>query len=123
MGAIITKIQMIHDQADAAFAWSWLAGEIFTTRRSRPPSHADQSAVLPQLAPLMDYQKSNQIASEDALNCARSHDAVSCRSLRGIETFSDLPCQSPVSKIAEDEDDRIEMNQAGSAKTVGLLRA
>jgi hypothetical protein len=28
-----------------------------------------------------------------------------------------------VSKIAEDEDDRIEMNQTGSAKTVGLLRA
>jgi hypothetical protein len=25
--------------------------------------------------------------------------------------------------MAEDEDDRIEMNQAGSAKTVGLLRA
>jgi hypothetical protein len=26
-------------------------------------------------------------------------------------------------QIAEDEDDRIEMNQAGSAKTVGLLQA
>jgi hypothetical protein len=28
-----------------------------------------------------------------------------------------------VNKIAEVEDDRIEMNQTGSAKTVGLLRA
>src|SRR3984885_5242745 len=76
-------------------------------RRSRPPSHADQSAVLPQLAPLTDYQKSNQVASEDALSRTRSHDAVSCKSLRGIWTFSDLRCQSPNKKIAEDEDDRI----------------
>ena len=30
-GAIITKIPKTHDQADAAFAWLWFAGEIFTT--------------------------------------------------------------------------------------------
>ena len=79
-------------------------------QRSRSPSHADQTAVLPQLAPLTGYQKSNQVASEDALNCAHLHDAVSCRSLRGIWTFSDLLLNE---QIARDGDDRIEMNQIG----------
>src|ERR1700694_2627315 len=63
-------------------------------QRSRSPNHADQTAALPRLAPLTGYRKSNQVASEDALNCAHSHDAVSCRSLRGIWTFSNLLLRS-----------------------------
>src|ERR1700675_2713532 len=56
-------------------------------QRSRPLSRTDQTTVLPRLAPLTGCPKSNRVASEDALNCAHSHDPVSCRSLRGIWTF------------------------------------
>jgi hypothetical protein len=37
--------------------------------------------------------------------------------------FGHFLISSDNEQIAEDEDDRIEMNQAGSAKIVGLLRA
>jgi hypothetical protein len=83
-------------------------------QRSRSLNHADQTALPPRLAPLTGYQKSNQAAAEDALNCAHSRDAVSCRSLRGFGHFR-ISSNSLISEIAENEDDRIEMNQTGSA--------